>query len=399
VTDTIPELYYDPFDVDIDTNPYAIWRRMRDEAPVYRNDRYDFWALSRFDDVEAAHLDPKTFSSAHGTVLEIMSANRIPAAQMIFMDPPDHTRLRALVSRAFTPRRVGALEQRIRELCAHFLDAQRDEPGFDYVQDFGARLPAMVIASLLGIPIEDQNWARERIDTIFHIEPGVGMINDVSLGAQIELTEYLTAQLEERAASPRDDMLTDLVNAELTDTDGSVRRLEIFESAMFANLLINAGTETVARLLGWASVILARHPDQRAELAADPTLIPNAIEELLRYEAPSPVQGRWTTSEVEFHGTVIPQDSKVLLLTGSAGRDQRKYPDAEHFDIHRDFTQHVSFGYGVHFCIGAALARLEGRIALEETLARFPVWEVDHDRARRLHTSTVRGWINVPISV
>ena len=399
MTDTIPELYYDPFDVDIDTNPYAIWRRMRDEAPVYRNDRYDFWALSRFDDVEAAHLDPKTFSSAHGTVLEIMSANRIPAAQMIFMDPPDHTRLRALVSRAFTPRRVGALEQRIRELCAHFLDAQRDEPGFDYVQDFGARLPAMVIASLLGIPIEDQNWARERIDTIFHIEPGVGMINDVSLGAQIELTEYLTAQLEERAASPRDDMLTDLVNAELTDTDGSVRRLEIFESAMFANLLINAGTETVARLLGWASVILARHPDQRAELAADPTLIPNAIEELLRYEAPSPVQGRWTTSEVEFHGTVIPQDSKVLLLTGSAGRDQRKYPDAEHFDIHRDFTQHVSFGYGVHFCIGAALARLEGRIALEETLARFPVWEVDHDRARRLHTSTVRGWINVPISV
>ena len=399
MTDTIPELYYDPFDVDIDTNPYAIWRRMRDEAPVYRNDRYDFWALSRFDDVEAAHLDPKTFSSAHGTVLEIMSANRIPAAQMIFMDPPDHTRLRALVSRAFTPRRVGALEQRIRELCAHFLDAQRDEPGFDYVQDFGARLPAMVIASLLGIPIEDQNWARERIDTIFHIEPGVGMINDVSLGAQIELTEYLTAQLEERAASPRDDMLTDLVNAELTDTDGSVRRLEIFESAMFANLLINAGTETVARLLGWASVILARHPDQRAELAADPTLIPNAIEELLRYEAPSPVQGRWTTSEVEFHGTVIPQDSKVLLLTGSAGRDQRKYPDAEHFDIHRDFTQHVSFGYGVHFCIGAALARLEGRIALEETLARFPAWEVDHDRARRLHTSTVRGWINVPISV
>jgi cytochrome P450 len=399
VTDTIPELYYDPFDVDIDTNPYAIWRRMRDEAPVYRNDRYDFWALSRFDDVEAAHLDPKTFSSAHGTVLEIMSANRIPVAQMIFMDPPDHTRLRALVSRAFTPRRVGALEQRIRELCADFLDAQRGEPGFDYVQDFGARLPAMVIASLLGVPIEDQNWARERIDTIFHIEPGVGMINEVSLGAQIELTEYLTAQLEERAASPRDDMLTDLVNAELTDTDGSVRRLEIFESAMFANLLINAGTETVARLLGWSAVILARHPDQRAELAADPTLIPNAIEELLRYEAPSPVQGRWTTSEVWLHGTVIPQDSKVLLLTGSAGRDERKYPDAERFDIHRDFTQHVSFGYGVHFCIGAALARLEGRIALEETLARYPAWEVDHDRARRLHTSTVRGWINVPISV
>ncbi len=299
MTDTVPDLYYDPFDVDIDANPYEIWRRMRDESPVYRNEEYDFYALTRFDDVEAAHLDPKTFSSAHGTVLEIMSANRIPVAQMIFMDPPDHTRLRGLVSRAFTPRRVSALEDRIRELCADFLDAQAGRGGFDYVQDFGARLPAMVIASLLGVPIEDQEWARGQIDTVFHIEPGVGMINDISFNAQIELTNYLTAQLEERARSPRDDMLTDLVNAEITDDDGTVRRLEVYESALFANLLINAGTETVARLLGWSAVLLARHPEQRAELAADFSLIPNAIEELLRYEAPSPVQGRWTTAPVD----------------------------------------------------------------------------------------------------
>jgi cytochrome P450 len=399
MTDTVPDLYYDPFDVDIDANPYDIWRRMRDEAPVYRNEQYDFWALSRFDDVEAAHLDPKGFSSAHGTVLEMMSANRVPAQMMIFMDPPDHTRLRSLVSRAFTPRRIGALEDRIRELCADYLDAQAGQGSFDYVQDFGARLPAMVIASLLGIPLEDQNWAREKIDTVFHIEPGVGMINDISFSAQIELNQYLTAQLEDRRSNPRDDMLTDLVTAELTDEEGTVRRLEIVESAVFANLLISAGTETVARLLGWASIILARHPDQRAALVADPDLIPNAVEELLRYEAPSPVQGRWTTREAEFHGTVIPKDSKVLLLTGSAGRDERKYPDADRFDIHRDSTQHVSFGYGVHFCIGAALARLEGRIALEETLRRYPEWEVELDRARRLHTSTVRGWVNVPITV
>jgi cytochrome P450 len=399
MTDTVPDLYYDPFDVDIDSNPYEIWRRMRDEAPVYRNEQYDFWALSRFDDVEAAHMDPKGFSSAHGTVLEIMSANRIPVAQMIFMDPPDHTRLRGLVSRAFTPRRVSALEERIRELCADFLDAQVGNGGFDFVQDFGARLPAMVIASLLGVPIEDQEWAREQIDTVFHIEPGVGMINDISFHAQIELTNYLTAQLEERARSPRDDMLTDLVNAEITDDEGTVRRLEVFESALFANLLINAGTETVARLLGWSAVLLARHPDQRAELAADSSLIANAIEELLRYEAPSPVQGRWTTAAVTRHGVTIPKDSKVLLLTGAAGRDERQYPDADRFDIHREFTQHVSFGYGVHFCIGAALARLEGRVALEETLKRYPTWDVDEAHARRLHTSTVRGWINVPVTV
>jgi cytochrome P450 len=400
VTDTAPALHYDPFDVEIDTNPYEVWRRMRDEAPVYRNEQYDFFALSRFDDVEAAHLDPKTFSSAHGTVLEMMSASGGYTNEMlIFMDPPDHTRLRSLVSRAFTPRRVAELEGRIRELCAGFLDPRRDASRFDFVQDFGARLPAMVIASLLGVPLADQEWAREKIDTVFHIEPGVGMINDVSLNAQIELNAYLTAQLEERMSSPRDDMLTDLVTAEITDVDGTLRRLDIRESALFANLLISAGTETVARLLGWSAVVLARHPDQRAELVNDVSLIPNAVEELLRYEAPSPVQGRWTTRPVELHGVTIPVDSKVLLLTGSAGRDERKYPDADRFDIHRSFDHHVSFGYGVHFCLGAALARLEGRIGLEEALRRFPHWEVDLEGARRLHTSTVRGWINVPVMV
>jgi len=399
MTDTVPDLYYDPFDEVIDAHPYEVWRRMRDEAPVYRNDRYDFYALSRFDDVEAAHLDPRTFSSAHGTVLEIMSSNRIPMEQLIFMDPPDHTRLRGLVSRAFTPRRVSALEQRIRELCNGFLDEQAGNRSFDFVQDYGARLPAMVIASLLGVPIEDQAWAREKIDTVFHIEPGVGMINDVSITAQIEMTEYLARQLEERRREPRDDMLTDLVQAQVTEDDGTVRRLDLDEAALFAMLLISAGTETVARLLGWSAVILDRHPDQRADLVADRALIPNAVEELLRYEAPSPVQGRWTTDEVTFHGITIPKDSKVLLLTGSAGRDERKYPDGDRFDIRRDLHQHVSFGYGVHFCIGAALARLEGRVALEEMFDRYPRWEVDEAGCRRLHTSTVRGWINVPITV
>jgi cytochrome P450 len=399
MTDTVPDLYYDPFDETIDAQPYEVWRRMRDDAPVYRNDRYDFYALSRFDDVEAAHLDPKTFSSAHGTVLEIMSSDKIPMEQLIFMDPPDHTRLRGLVSRAFTPRRVSALEQRIRELCRQFLDEQADNDTFDFVQDYGARLPAMVIASLLGVPLEDQAWAREQIDTVFHIEPGVGMINHISLTAQIEMTEYLAGQLRERQQVPLDDMLTDLAQAEITDDDGTVRRLDIEEGALFAMLLISAGTETVARLLGWSAVILDRHPDQRAELVADRSLIPNAVEELLRYEAPSPVQGRWTTADAVFHDTTIPEGSKVLLLTGSAGRDERKYPDAERFDIHRDHNQHVSFGYGVHFCIGAALARLEGRVALEEMFDRHPSWQVDEANSRRLHTSTVRGWINVPITV
>lgn len=392
------DVWWDPFDTAIDADPYEIWRRLRDDHPVYRNDRYDFWALSRYADVEAAHRDPRTFSSAHGTVLELMTDEPMPSGMMIFLDPPDHTRLRALVSRAFTPRRVAHLEDHIRGLCAGFLSRWEDGETFDFVQGFGAPLPALVIATLLGVPESDHAWAREKIDTTFHLDPEHGMVNDISLAARVELHEYLVELLTARRDDPRDDMLSDLVTAELTDHDGTVRRLTLPEAAAFGDLLISAGTETVARLLGWAAVLLDQHPDQRADLAAHPDAIPNAVEELLRYEAPSPVQGRWATREVELHGTTIPADSKVLLLTGSAGRDERKYPDAHLFDVRRTFDQHVSFGFGIHFCLGASLARLEGRVALEETLARRPEWAVDHDAAVRLHTSTVRGWTSVPVT-
>jgi cytochrome P450 len=369
---------------------------LRDEFPVYRNDRHDFWALSRHADVEAAHLDTKTFSSARGTVLELMGHDMSGTGQMIFMDPPEHTRLRHLVSRAFTPRRVAALEEQVRAFCATMLDPQVGGAGFDYLQDFGARLPSMVISSLLGVPDEDQERFRHTVDRLFHIEPGVGMLNRESMTAGMELGEYLGGLLAERAAAPADDMLTALVEAEITE-DGATRRLTPAESRTFAVLLLSAGTETVARLLGWAGVLLAEFPDERKELVADPAVIPNAVEELLRYEAPSPVQGRWTMRDVSLHDTTIPEGSKVLLLTGSAGRDERAFPDPDRFDIRRTMGNHVSFGYGIHFCVGAALARLEGRIAIEETLARFPTWDVDHARAVRLHTSTVRGYSKVPI--
>jgi cytochrome P450 len=316
---------------------------------------------------------------------------------IIFMDPPRHATMRALVSRAFTPRRVTALEDRIRDVCRHYLDPQVGGSGFDYLQDFGAQLPSRIISSLLGVSEADRPRVLELIDTIFYIEPGVGMVNDVSLGAQFELMAYIQDELEDRRKSPRDDLLTALVQAELAQDGDGARRLTNEEAGGFANLLVSAGTETVARLLGWTAVVLAANPDQRAELASDPSLIPHAIEELLRYEAPSPVQGRWTSRDVELHGQAVPRDSKVLLLTGSAGRDQRVYRDPDRFDIHRRSDQNVSFGCGPHFCLGAALARLEGRIAIEETLARFPRWEVDHERAVRLHTSTVRGYKQVPI--
>jgi cytochrome P450 len=397
VAATTEDIYWDPFDVEIDTNPHEVWRRMRDQAPVYRNDRFDFWALSRFAAVQSASTDHKAFLSSRGTVLEMMGADLSQQKMIIFMDPPEHDTLRALVSRAFTPRRVSSLEDRIRDVCRSLLEPHVGSDGFDYVRKFAQQLPSTVISLLLGVPDSEREEVREHIDTVFHIEPEMGMINDISFGAQIWLYEYLMAKLEERRRVPRDDLFTGLVQAEITDERGDSRRLTDQEAAAFGNLLISAGTETVARLLGWAAVTLPEHPDQRRQLVEDRALIPGAIEELLRYEAPSPVQGRWTAREVEFYGTVVPPGSKVLLLTGSAGRDERRYPDPDRFDIHRDQAAHVSFGFGIHFCLGAALARLEGRIGLEETLARFPEWTVDYGRAVRQHTSTVRGWSSVPI--
>jgi cytochrome P450 len=390
--------YWDPFDESLKADPHPTWRRLRDEAPAYYNERYDFWALSRFEDVERAHREPKLYSSAHNTVLEMMTEEAQTRGMMIFLDPPEHTVLRRLVSKAFTPRRVVELELEIRTMCTGLLDAQQGRDRFDYVQDFGAQLPANVIAALLGVPPADREAVRHHIDAIFHIEPEVGMVNEVSMQAGGWLAEYLVGLLDERRATPRDDMLTDLVQSEI-ERDGVVRQLTTQEATEFGLLIVSAGTETVARLLGWAGLLLARHPGQQAELAADPSLIPNAVEELLRYESPSPVQGRWLTETVELHGQVLPVGSKVLLLTGSAGRDDRAYPDADHFDIHRQFKLHVAFGYGIHFCLGAALARMEGKVALEETFKRFPRWSVDLEHAVPLHTSTVRGYQNLPILV
>ena len=393
-------LNWDPLDPTYKADPHPIWRRLRDEAPVYRNEYYDFWALSRFSDVMAASLDPRTFSSAHGTVLEMMGEEPLDSTNMmIFMDQPEHTVFRRLVSRAFTVRRVAQLEPQIHALCADLLDAQSTKGGFDFVGDFGALVPANVIAMLLGVPAHDRTEVRETIDLMFHLEPGAGMMNDIAINAGARLYGYIQDQLRERQLRPRDDMLTDLLSAEVAEPDGSRRALTLEESTHFGMLLVAAGTETVARLIGWAGATLAAYPDQRAEMAADPSLIPRAIEELLRFEAPSPVNGRWTTEPVELHGTVIPSGSKVLLLTGSAGRDERAFPDADRFDIHRMFDQHVTFGYGIHFCLGAALARLEGRVALEEALARVPEWDVDHEQSEFLFTSTVRGYSKLPVSI
>jgi cytochrome P450 len=393
-------LIYDPYDYAIDADPHPVWKRLRDEAPVYYNAQHDFYALSRFDDVLAAHLDPATFSSAHTTVLELMRPEPDPfmTSMMIFMDPPSHTRYRKLVSRAFTPRHMSALEPRIRALAGRFLDEFVGTSGFDFVDDFGARLPVMVISVLLGAPEEDEVQLREWTDATLHIDPGE-IMGSHSTGIQQSIRDYWQAHIDERRRSPRDDILSELMTADLEEADGSQRQLTDDEIHGFMGLISGAGNETVARFLGWSAIGLEEFPDERRKLVANPGLVPNAVEEILRWEAPSAIQGRWVTRDVEFHGTVLPTGSKAALLTGAADRDDRMWADPDRIDVERDLSRHVAFGYGIHVCLGAALARLEGRIALEETLKRFPTWSVDHDRAEMVHTSTVRGYAKVPIII
>lgn len=392
------ELYWDPIDPALRDDPYPLWKRLRDEAPVWHNDRYDFWVLSRFHDIEAAHKDPIGFSSAHGTTFDSLSPEVVETGMMIWTDPPKHSTLRKLVSRAFTMKRMSELEDRIRSIAGGLLDQQAGSGTFDYVQDFAAPLPPTVISTLLGVPESDRDFLRRHVDGIFAIDEHGARVPEADVSGA-EVFGYLFNQFQERKTTPRDDMFTDLLDAEITEDDGSVRRLTDMELTEFGLMLFVAGSETVARHLGWVADDLDAHPDQRAELVADRSLVPGAIEEVLRYEAPSPVNGRWTTTDVTMHGTTIPEGSPVYLITGSAGRDERAYEQPDVFDIHRRIDLHLTFGYGVHFCLGAALARMEGRIGLEETLARWPEWTVDRDAAELLYTTTVRGYTTLPISV
>ena len=391
------ELYYDPYDYTLDEDPHPTWRRMRDEAPVYRNDRYDFWALSRFRDVLDASLDHRTFSSAYGTVLELMGDEPNAAPMMIFRDPPEHTRLRKLVSHAFSPRRIARLEPQIRAIASAYLDEQVGKSGFDYVEDFGAKLPVMVISALLGVPEKDREDIRHWSDALLHRDEGQTDMAERHQEVTRKLWGYFADYVAERRKTPREDMISELIRAEMELDDGGRRGLTDLELLAFIGLLSGAGNETVARLLGWAATTLARNPAERRKLVDDPARIPNAVEELLRYEAPSPVQARRLLRPVELHGTKLPVGAKVLLLTGSAGRDDREYDDPDRFDVERRIDRHVSLGFGTHFCLGASLARMEGRVALEETLRRFPEWEVVWEETERVRTSTVRGYASVPI--
>jgi cytochrome P450 len=396
MTATESDVYYDPFDFEIDTDPYPVWKRLREERPLYYNERYDFYALSRFDDVERALVDWRTYSSAKGTILELIkSGMEIPRGSIIFEDPPDHDLYRGLLSRVFTPRKMGAIEPKVREFCARSLDPLVGTGGFDFIRDLGAQMPMRTIGMLLGIPERDQEALRDRIDEGLRLEEGT--MPEMKLDRGQDQSEAFAEYMDWRAEHPSDDLMTELLQAEFEDAEGVRRRLTRDELLGYVNLLAAAGNETTTRLIGWTGKVLAEHPDQRRELVEDRSLVANAIEELLRFEPPSPVQARYVTEDVEHHGVAVPQGSAILLLNASGNRDERKFPDGDRFDIHRRIDHHLAFGYGTHFCLGAALARLEGRVALDEVLTRFPTWEVDWDNAVQARTSTVRGWESFPV--
>ena len=394
------DLYYDPFDTEIDKDPHPVWRRLREEAPLYYNEKHDFFALSRFDDVDKALMNWDVYRSGRGSTLEIIKANiTLPPGIILMEDPPIHDLHRGLLSRVFTPRKMDALEPKVREFCERSLDPLVGSGGFDFIADLGAQMPMRTIGMLLGIPEQDQEAIRDRLDEGMRIEEGEEYAPPMDDDFMAAGGEMFAEYVDWRAQHPSDDLMTELLNAEFEDETGMTRRLSREEILTYIVLLAGAGNETTTRLIGWAGKLLAEHPDQRRNLVDDRSLLPQAIEEILRFEAPSPVQARTVNHDVEHHGRVVREGNVMVLLNGSANRDNRQFPDGDRFDIHRETTHHLSFGYGIHFCLGAALARLEGRVAIDEVLNRFPEWSVDWDGAVQAHTPTVRGWEKLPVVI
>ena len=386
---------YDPYDVGINADPYPVYVRLREEAPAYHNERYGFWALSRHADVEAGLLNWELFSSSRSDVLDIIKADiTLPPGVILFEDPPVHTMHRGLMSRIFTPRRMAALEEDVRAYCARCLDPLVGSEGFDIITELGAVMPMRVIGMLLGIPEQDQEAVRERTDATLRTEPGKPMdVKEENVASGDLFADYV----DWRAEHPSDDLMTHLLTAEFEDEHGERRTLTRDEVLTYTAVIAGAGNETTGRLIGWLAKLLAENPDQRREIHQDRTLLPKAIEEALRMEPAGHATARLVTRDVEYYGVTIPAGDPILMIVASANRDPRRYADADRFDIHRDDIQHLTFGFGPHFCLGASLARLEGRVALDELLDRFPEWEIDYPNSTLASTSTVRGWEHLPL--
>ncbi len=400
---TKAKLVFDPFSMDFFNGAYETYRRMRDEAPVYYNDEHDFYALTRHEDVAPAFKDFDTYSSAYGIDLSTIR-NGLPTESgprmIIFMDPPSHRNMRSLLNKVFTPRAIQAQTDNVIDKIDKYL-SRLDPDGFDAVQEFTAPFPVEVITTMLGVPEENAQQVRHWIDDSLHREIGQVETGEQAMKANIEQAMFYFDLVAKRRAEPQDDLFTKLVQAELERDNGEMDRLDDIEIAAFASLLGGAGAETVTKLVGNAVYMFAKHPDQWEMMRQDRSLISGAVEELLRYEAPSQYNVRRNMRDVHLHGTTIPEGSPVFLIGGSANRDERAWTNADSFDITRDRAeaQNLGLGYGIHSCLGAALARLESSIALDKLLDFMPRFEVDFDKCTRVQMQNVAGWKNVPVKV
>jgi cytochrome P450 len=397
---TKSKLVFDPFSQEFFNGAWDIYRRMQEEAPVYYSEEYDFYALTRHVDVAAGLKDFETYSSAYGIDLSMVRSGAKPPQSIIFMDPPDHRQMRSLLNKVFTPRAIQAQRETVVAKIDKYL-SKADPDYFDAVQDFSAPFPVEVITTMLGVPEERAQQVREWIDVSLTREPGQVEVGPEGMQANIETVmlyyELVMARREER----RNDLFSKLIDAEIESEDGSMRKLDDIEIAGFATLLGGAGAETVTKLIGNAPVVFGRNPEQWQKLQDDRSKIGAAVEELLRYEAPSQYQVRRSMKDVELHGVTIPAGKPIFLINGAANRDPDAWTDPDTFDIDRDRSeaQNMGFGYGIHSCLGAALARMESAIALEKLLDFMPRFEVDWDNCKRVQMQNVAGWKNVPVKV
>jgi cytochrome P450 len=396
------EIEFDPVSTTFFDDPYDVYRQLRDRRPLYRNDRYGFYALSRWDDVVAASRDWQTYSSAHGVDLHhltTLQGRRPEFDSLIMIDPPKHDRLRALVSRVFTPRAISGLEPMIREVIGGYFDQVAGQDRFDIVADVSGPFPVEIISRMLGVPASHRQQVRHWLDIILAREEGQLGFSAEAEATAIEMGTFFYELAVAKRRDPADDMLSRLTQVEVEGEDGELTGLDDVEIAGFGTLIGGAGAETVTKLVGNAAVLFDRHRDQWQAVVDDPALIPGAVEEILRYLPPSQYQGRWSTRDVELHGEVLPAGWPVLLLTGAAVRDPRQFDRPDEFDIRRPPSLSIGFGYGIHSCLGAALARMESRIAIEELARRHPRFEVDHDGLQRVHMANVAGYSHVPVTV
>jgi cytochrome P450 len=377
---------FEPNDRALVREPHALLRRLREEAPLYYSEEHEFWALSRYDDVERALIDRDTFISRRGvTVNQIKSGIEFPPGTVLIEDPPSHTIHRKLMSRMFTPRAVAQLEDRTRQFCEELLDPFVGSDGFDFADEIGVQVPSRVISMLVGIPDSDRDDVRE---TLFARASGGYDLSG----------ELFADYIDWRVQHPSDDIMTMLLNAEFEDERGEMTKLTREELLAYVNIVALAGNDTTRLLIGWMGKLLGEHPDQRRLLVEDPSLIPNAVEESLRYEGPAGQSGRYVAHDVELHGCTVPAGSAIALVLLAANRDEARFEDPDRFDVTRPPNHMLTFGFGSHYCLGQGLARMEARLVLEEVLKRFPDWDVDMSGAVMMDSGLdLRGWNNLPI--